>query len=79
MSQVNPWLSSALAVLLGCNLATAQIQPSEARSSIPMLSVCELLKDRLRYDGKVVRIRDRIVGTDGPKFGDRLDESHIPQ
>ena len=36
---------------------------SKSMDSIPTLTVCEALSHAAEYDGKVVRIRDQVVGT----------------
>jgi hypothetical protein len=44
-----------------------QISPEATTAKdqeIPTLTVCEALSDRANYDGKMVRIRDRIIGTE---------------
>lgn len=58
--------SSVICLIVGFALCIgfpAQCWSGDA-ASIPTLSVCEALSHASEYDGKMVRIRDRVVGTD---------------
>lgn len=58
--------SSVICLIVGFALCIgfpAQCWSGDA-ASIPTLSVCEALSHASEYDGKMVRIRDRVVGTE---------------
>jgi hypothetical protein len=55
-------LAILLWLVLAAGGARAQVKTG-ASASPPALSVCEILSKRLRYDGQIVRVRDRTVGT----------------
>lgn len=55
-------LLSALMAL--ASVSSGLTPPSEATESVPTLTVCEALRHRAEYDGHIVRIKDRAVGTD---------------
>ncbi len=51
-----------LLMALTCGLALSQVTGAE--HGAPTVTVCDLLSQPLKYDGMLVRIHDRIEGTD---------------
>lgn len=53
-----------LALSLGLSAALFAQSGKKETSSLPILTVCEILASPLQYDGQLIRIRDVIRGTD---------------
>jgi hypothetical protein len=53
-----------LALSLGLSAVLAAQTEKKETSNLPILTVCEILSNPLQYDGKLIRIRDVIRGTD---------------
>jgi hypothetical protein len=62
MSQKEKVISSILIVVGSVALLSGKAA-HQADESIPTLSVCEALSHPEKYDGRIVRIRDQVVGT----------------
>lgn len=54
----------SLALSLGLSAAVFAQSGKKESSSLPALTVCEILSNPLQYDGQLIRIRDVIRGTD---------------
>jgi len=64
MSKKEKMIASILFVLFAGSFMIIRAKPvHQDEESIPTLTVCEALSHAARYDGKIVRIRDRVVGT----------------
>jgi len=53
-----------LALSLGLSAALFAQSGKKERSSLPILTVCEILSRPLEYDGQLIRIRDVMRGTE---------------
>src|SRR5580658_11350201 len=70
MSQFR-WCKLAVLMLCGATTVGAIDQDGTAANSVPILTVCDALRDRVRYGGQVVIIVGRSIGT---SEGSWLDE-----
>ena len=66
------WCKAAALMLCGATIVGASHQDGIAASAIPILTVCDALRDPVRYGGQVVIIVGRSVGT---SEGSWLDEA----
>jgi hypothetical protein len=56
--------TQTLILLLGLSCVPAAAQAAKAEDNPPTLTVCDILSQPLRYDGKLVRIRSWLKATD---------------
>jgi len=56
--------TQSLILLLGLSCVPAAAQAAKAEDNPPTLTVCDILSQPLRYDGKLVRIRSWLKATD---------------